>query len=47
MHCSGFGVKVALERALGEGCVPVGAGIRVEVQGDPEGEALMFPPTIV
>lgn len=26
MHCSGFAVKVALEAALGEGCVPAGVG---------------------
>ncbi|GJE95875.1 MBL-fold metallohydrolase domain-containing protein [Phanerochaete sordida] len=47
MHCSGFGVKVALEKALGDGCVPVGAGVHVEVEGSPESEAAMFPPTIV
>ena len=46
MHCSGFGVKVALEKALGGGCVPVGTGIRVEVQGTPESEAVMFAPVI-
>lgn len=47
MHCSGFGVKIALEKALGDGCVPVGAGVHVEVDGSPESEAIMFPPTIV
>lgn len=34
MHCSGFLCKVALESALGEGCVPAGVGVRVEVHGD-------------
>ena len=46
MHCSGFGVKVALEKALGDGCVPVGTGIRVEVQGTRDSEAAMFAPVI-
>lgn len=47
MHCSGFGVKVALEQALGDGCVPVGTGVHVEVDGTPDSEAAIFPPTIV
>lgn len=46
MHCSGFSAKVALEAALGEGCVPAGVGIKVEVQGDPEGERMIFTPII-
>lgn len=46
MHCSGFGVKVALERAFGDGCVPVGTGVRVEVLSTPNSEAAMFPPVI-
>lgn len=46
MHCSGFGVKVALENAMGEGCVPVGAGVRVEVEGTPDSEGAMFPPLV-
>ncbi|KAH8119389.1 beta-lactamase-like protein [Phellopilus nigrolimitatus] len=46
MHCSGFGVKVALEAALGEGCVPSGVGISVDVQGDAAAEQVLFPPVI-
>ncbi|KAI0790780.1 beta-lactamase-like protein [Abortiporus biennis] len=46
MHCSGFKAKVALEHALGEGCVPAGTGIRVEVSGDWKAEKILFPPTI-
>ncbi|KAK7053340.1 hypothetical protein VNI00_003966 [Paramarasmius palmivorus] len=38
MHCSGFQAKVALEQALGEGCVPAGVGIKIEVEADPEHE---------
>ncbi|KAJ7076391.1 beta-lactamase-like protein [Mycena belliarum] len=34
MHCSGFHCKVALEAAFGEGCVPAGVGLKVEVLGD-------------
>ena len=41
MHCSGFAAKVALEKAFGEGCVPAGTGISIEVRGDEEGEALV------
>ncbi|EEB90854.1 hypothetical protein MPER_10887, partial [Moniliophthora perniciosa FA553] len=36
MHCTGFQAKVALEQALGEGCVPAGVGITVEVEADRE-----------
>ena len=46
MHCTGFGAKVALEKALGEGCVPAGTGMRVEVLGSKEAEKAMHPPTI-
>lgn len=46
MHCSGFGAKVALQHALGEGCVPAGTGMRVEVVGDGKAEKRMFAPTI-
>ncbi|OCH89009.1 hypothetical protein OBBRIDRAFT_43879 [Obba rivulosa] len=46
MHCSGFAAKVALEAALGEGCVPAGVGIKVDVHGDREGEHMIFPPSI-
>ncbi|KAL6306509.1 beta-lactamase-like protein [Sparassis latifolia] len=31
MHCTGFGAKLALEAAFGEGCVPAGVGVKVEV----------------
>lgn len=34
MHCSGFQAKVALEKALGEGCVPAGVGHKVVILGD-------------
>lgn len=43
MHCSGFQSKIALERALGEGCVPAGVGIKVEVRGDREVDARLLP----
>ncbi|KAH8078045.1 beta-lactamase-like protein [Cristinia sonorae] len=46
MHCTGFQAKAALEKALGEGCVPAGTGIRVEVTGDGEVEKRIFAPTI-
>lgn len=46
MHCSGFAAKIALEAALGEGCVPTGVGHKVEVDGDREAEKTMFPPSI-
>ena len=36
MHCSGFAVKVALEKVFGEGCVPAGTGMRVDVEGQSE-----------
>ncbi|EKM54130.1 uncharacterized protein PHACADRAFT_174622 [Phanerochaete carnosa HHB-10118-sp] len=47
MHCSGFGVKIALEKAFGDGCVPTGAGVHVKVDGSPEDEAAIFPPLIM
>ncbi|KAF9066165.1 beta-lactamase-like protein [Rhodocollybia butyracea] len=34
MHCTGFVAKVSLEQALGEGVVPAGVGIKVEIVGD-------------
>ena len=43
MHCSGFQSKIALERALGEGCVPAGVGMKVEIRGDREGDARLLP----
>lgn len=46
MHCSGFAVKVALEAALGEGCVPAGAGHKVIINGVPEDDASLRPPSI-
>ncbi|KAK0461194.1 uncharacterized protein EV420DRAFT_185457 [Desarmillaria tabescens] len=42
MHCSGFASKVALEAAMGEGCVPAGVGITIEVMGDKEHDARLF-----
>ena len=41
MHCSGFAAKIALEEVFGEGCVPAGVGICVEIKGDEEGEAFV------
>ncbi|KAG8982907.1 hypothetical protein FRB95_007680 [Tulasnella sp. JGI-2019a] len=46
MHCTGFNAKVALEAALGQGCVPAGTGISVVVQGDTASEKMMRPPVI-
>ncbi|KAH9911837.1 beta-lactamase-like protein [Fomitopsis serialis] len=46
MHCSGFAAKVALEHALGEGCVPAGVGHKFEVTGDREAEKHVFPPSV-
>jgi len=34
MHCSGFNSKVALQEAFGEGCVPAGVGLKVQINGD-------------
>lgn len=45
MHCTGFEAKVALQQALGEGCVPAGVGIKVDVQGVADDERFLFPPT--
>ncbi|KAL5507280.1 hypothetical protein ACEPAH_6736 [Sanghuangporus vaninii] len=47
MHCSGFAAKVALEAALGEGCVPAGVGISVHVKGDAKTDTRLFAPVIV
>ena len=46
MHCSGFAAKIALEAALGEGCVPAGVGHRVIISGIPDGGACLRPPSI-
>ncbi|KLO18414.1 hypothetical protein SCHPADRAFT_819894 [Schizopora paradoxa] len=46
MHCTGFNAKVALEEALGEGCVPAGVGITVNIEGDLKDDDRLFPPTI-
>ncbi len=46
MHCTGFTAKVALEKALGEGCVPAGTGMRVEVTGDREADKTVFAPVV-
>jgi len=45
MHCSGFNSKVALQTAFGEGCVPAGVGLKVEVKGDREADDNLFAPT--
>lgn len=44
MHCSGFQAKIALETAFGEGCVPAGVGLKVEIVGDRAQDANLFPP---
>ncbi|KAF8633458.1 hypothetical protein AX17_004627 [Amanita inopinata Kibby_2008] len=44
MHCSGFQTKLALEAALGEGCVPAGVGHRVDIIGNRNHESQLFPP---
>jgi 7,8-dihydropterin-6-yl-methyl-4-(beta-D-ribofuranosyl)aminobenzene 5'-phosphate synthase len=46
MHCSGFAVKIALEAALGEGCVPAGTGHTVTINGVPDDNAILQPPSI-
>ncbi|KAH9944682.1 beta-lactamase-like protein [Amylocystis lapponica] len=46
MHCTGFPAKVALEHALGEGVVPAGVGMKVEVTGDWEAEPKIFAPSV-
>ena len=33
MHCTGFGAKVALRKAMGESCVQAGVGMKIVVQG--------------
>jgi len=47
MHCSGFQCKVALEAAFGDGCVPAGVGVKVEVLGDRDLDRRLFAPTVV
>lgn len=44
MHCSGFQAKIALEDAFGEGCVPAGVGLKVEIIGDRAQDVNLFPP---
>ena len=46
MHCSGFAAKTALREALGEGCVPAGVGITINVKSDLEAESRLFAPII-
>lgn len=46
MHCSGFGAKVALEQAFGEGTVPAGVGIKVQVVGDREYDKRLVAPVV-
>lgn len=47
MHCSGFQAKVALEKAFGDGCVPAGVGMKVEVLGDREFDDRLFAPSVI
>jgi len=46
MHCSGFHSKIALEASFGEGCVPAGVGMKVEVTGDREFNSSLLAPVI-
>jgi len=46
MHCSGFVAKVALQEAFGEGIVPAGVGMKVEVIGDREHDNRLASPSI-
>ncbi|KAI0666693.1 beta-lactamase-like protein [Trametes maxima] len=46
MHCTGFAAKVALEDALGEGCVPAGVGHKVIIEGTPETERMIHAPIV-
>ncbi|KAJ7680433.1 hypothetical protein DFH06DRAFT_1265436 [Mycena polygramma] len=47
MHCSGFQCKVELEKAFGEGCVPAGVGMKIEVLGDKEFDVRLSAATVV
>jgi len=46
LHCTGFEAKVALANEFGQGCVPGGVGMKIEVKGDAASEERMFAPTI-
>lgn len=41
LHCTGFGAKVELARALGDGCVPAATGNSVEIKGDASGDEVL------
>ena len=41
LHCTGFDAKVALAKALEEGCVPAGTGNTVEIKGDESAEEVL------
>lgn len=41
LHCTGFGAKVELAKALGEGCVPAGTGNSVEIKEDGSAEEVL------
>jgi len=45
MHCSGFEAKLALENALGNGCVPAGVGHRIHLESDREIDNRLLPAT--
>ncbi|KAF7361803.1 7, 8-dihydropterin-6-methyl-4-(Beta-D-ribofuranosyl)-aminobenzene-5'-phosphate synthase [Mycena venus] len=47
MHCSGFQCKLELEKAFGDGCVPAGVGMKVDVLGDREFDKRLFAPTVI
>jgi 7,8-dihydropterin-6-yl-methyl-4-(beta-D-ribofuranosyl)aminobenzene 5'-phosphate synthase len=47
IHCTGFQAKVALEKAFGEGCVPAGTGMKIELRGDANDEKQIRPAYIL
>ncbi|KAG8909863.1 hypothetical protein FRC01_006681 [Tulasnella sp. 417] len=46
MHCSGFKARIELEKELGAGCVLAGSGMKVQVNGNEEGEKTLSAPEI-
>jgi len=46
MHCTGFTARIALEAALGEGCVPAGVGTKFVLEGDRDADARVMEPVI-
>lgn len=46
MHCTGFEAKVALHDALGDGCIPAGTGVRIDVAGDQAMDERISAPSV-